>query len=145
MMRALNARLIRPGAMCSLYSITTNQAAIIDLFRVINRSAHIKRQPTTWRSRRFGLNNGLVQRAPMRWSDVGLFIEVLQLGFETLIEQEERLQGPVNVASVFFDQSVYQVVNRHRRLPWRLVPSTAPSGFNLPSIHSLFPLLGRKP
>jgi hypothetical protein len=50
----------------------------------------------------------------MRWIDVGLFIEVLQLGFETLVDQEERLQGPMNVAPAFFDQSVYQVVNRHR-------------------------------
>jgi transposase len=33
----------------------------------------------------------LVQRAPMRWSDVGLFIEVLQLGFEMFVDQEERL------------------------------------------------------
>ncbi|OAF12038.1 hypothetical protein AXW67_20850 [Bradyrhizobium neotropicale] len=59
-------------------------------------------------------NNSLVQRASMRWSDVGLFIEVLQFGFETLVEQKEHLQGPENVAPVFFDQSVYQVVNRHR-------------------------------
>jgi hypothetical protein len=42
----------------------------------------------------FGLtkaSDGLVQRAPMRWIEVGLFIEVLQLGFETLVDQEERL------------------------------------------------------
>jgi hypothetical protein len=50
----------------------------------------------------------------MRWIDVGLFIEVLQFGFETLVEQEERLQGPMDVTPVFFDQSVYQVVYRHR-------------------------------
>jgi hypothetical protein len=42
----------------------------------------------------FGLtkaSDGLVQRAPMRWIEVGLFIEVLQLGFETLVDQQERL------------------------------------------------------
>jgi len=90
--------------MCNLYSITTNQAAIINLFRVTNRSlatcrcfphrSHIKHQPTALRTRSFGLtaaNNGLVQRASMRWSDIGLFTEVLQLGFETLVDQEERL------------------------------------------------------
>ena len=27
----------RPGPICNLYSITTNQAAIINLFRVVNR------------------------------------------------------------------------------------------------------------
>jgi hypothetical protein len=27
----------KPGSMCNLYSITTNQAAIIALFRVVNR------------------------------------------------------------------------------------------------------------
>jgi hypothetical protein len=36
-------------------------------------------------------NDGLVQRAPMRWIEVGLFIEVLHLGFEMLVDQQERL------------------------------------------------------
>ena len=56
-------------------------------------SDHIQCQPTMRRRSCFGLtkaNDGLVQRAPMRWIEVGLFIEVLQLGFEMLVDQQER-------------------------------------------------------
>ena len=52
-------------------------------------------------------HDGLVQRAPMRWIEVGLFIEVLQFGFEALVDQQKRLERPVNVATAFFDQGVY--------------------------------------
>jgi hypothetical protein len=56
-------------------------------------SAHIQRQPTMRRRSCLATkaNDGLVQRAPMRWIEVGLFIEVLQFGFETLVDQQEHL------------------------------------------------------
>ena len=61
----------------------------------------------------------------MRWIEVGLFIEVLQLGFEMLVDNRSALR-PVNVATAFFDQSVYKsligIVG-----PLRRVPTAAPS------------------
>lgn len=52
-----------------------------------------------------------MHRSVFRRSKVRQLIKMLQLGFEPLVQQQQRFQRAVNIASALFNKSIDQVVD----------------------------------